>query len=104
MTRDEAVPTDHGWARKHENWGNGRVFRNHAPFVLNGFLTQPSLKKTRLLGISGEEGFFWPLLYEIYPAHAHTYINKILIEDLPVPVEDSTLVADSEHQKVIDDF
>jgi hypothetical protein len=66
MTRDEAVPTDHGWARKHENWENGGVFRNNAPFVLNGFLTQPSLKKTVLFGISGEEGFFWPLLYETY--------------------------------------
>jgi hypothetical protein len=54
MTRDEAVPTDHGWAHKHENWANGGVFRNHAPFVLNGFLTQTSLKKTLLLATSGE--------------------------------------------------
>ena len=63
MTRDDAVPTDHGWAHTHEIWANGGVFRNHAPFVLNGFLTQPSLKKTQLLAISGEYNFFWPVLW-----------------------------------------
>ena len=63
MTHGDTVPTDHEWARKHENWVNGRVFLNHAPFFLNGFLTRPSLKKTLLTGISGEEGFFWPILY-----------------------------------------
>ena len=54
MTRDESVPTDHGWAHKHENWANGRVFRNHAPFVLNGFALNRHSKKNMLTVISGE--------------------------------------------------